>query len=48
MVQWIGLPISKTGLIPGWGTGIPHATGAIRKKKVLNSRRGIKMKRSDG
>ena len=48
MVRWIGLPIFKTGLIPGWGTGIPHATGCHQKKKVLNSRRGIKMKRSDG
>ena len=40
MVQWIGLPISKTGLIPGWGTGIPHATGAIRKKKSLEFKKG--------
>ena len=48
MAQWIGLPISKTGLTPSQGTGIPHATGYLKKKKVLSSRMGIKMKRSDG
>ena len=48
MVQWIGLPISKTGLTPSQGTGIPMPLGALKKEKVLSSRMGIKMKRSDG
>ena len=35
-VQWLRLHASNaggTGLIPGWGTKIPHAAGCSQKKK---------------
>ena len=35
LVQWLGLQASTaegTGLIPGWGTKIPHATWHGQKK----------------
>ena len=25
VVQWLKLQVGSMGLIPGWGTGIPHA-----------------------
>ena len=40
MVQWLRLLTSKVGgmgLIPGWGTKVPHATWRGQKKFLTNS-----------